>query len=285
MAAGCTVPATWGVTGATGEIEYLGRADGQVKLRGFRIELGEIESVLGSYAGVQEVVVTVREDAPGDQRLVAYLVGADVIDSSELRAYLKAKLPDYMTPAAFVMLKEMPLTPNGKVDRRALPAPDSARPDSSSSCARPSHGWKAGWRSAGARCCTWMRSGSMKTSLIWGGDSIKAAIVINRLHQELGEIIHVVTIFDAPSVASFASYLEAQYPEAVQRLFGGVAEVERRQAASGGVTVVRGRAFASFDYLRRARCSDHLMARRDRRDYDRRCSCSPRHVRARRCCA
>src|SRR6185369_16512157 len=114
---------------ADGEIEYLGRADGQVKLRGFRIELGEIESVLGSYSGVQEVVVTVREDAPGEQRLVAYLVGAD-IDSSELRAYLKAKLPDYMTPAAFVMLKEMPLTPNGKVDRRALPAPDAARPDS-----------------------------------------------------------------------------------------------------------------------------------------------------------
>ena len=110
---------------ADGEIEYLGRADCQVKLRGFRIELGEIESVLGAYAGVQEVVVTVREDVPGDQRLVAYLVGKQAIDSSELRAYAKEKLPDYMVPAAFVFLAQLPLTQNGKVNRRALPAPDT----------------------------------------------------------------------------------------------------------------------------------------------------------------
>src|SRR4029079_10442289 len=79
---------------ADGEIEYLGRADSQVKLRGFRIELGEIESVLGAYAGVHEVVVTVREDVPGEQRVVAYLV-CEAIDSNELRAYVKEKLPDY----------------------------------------------------------------------------------------------------------------------------------------------------------------------------------------------
>ena len=187
-----------------------------------------------------------------------------------------------MTPAAFVMLKEMPLTPNGKVDRRALPVPDAARLDSSSSLRAPQsrlEHWLA------ERWCEVLRLDALgidEDFFDLGGDSIKAAIVINRLQQELGEIIHVVTIFDAPSVASFASYLEAQYPEAVQRLFGGVAEVERRQAESGGVTVVE------VEHLRALTTEARLVlgpldgAWRGRRDYDRRCSCSQRHVRARR---
>ncbi|MEH2193291.1 MAG: non-ribosomal peptide synthase/polyketide synthase, partial [Nostoc sp.] len=115
-----------------GSIEYLGRIDNQVKIRGFRIELGEIEAVLNQNIDVQTSCVIAREDIPGDtplstsKRLVAYVVlhQHSTLAISELRHYLKAKLPPYMMPQAFVMLEEMPLTPNGKVDRRALPAPD-----------------------------------------------------------------------------------------------------------------------------------------------------------------
>ncbi len=114
---------------ADGRVEFLGRIDHQVKVRGFRIELGEIEAALDQHPAVAQAVVVVREDNPGNKQLVAYLVTAPDTEApnvSDLRAYLKEKLPEYMVPAVYTFLPAMPLTPNGKVDRRALPAPDRA---------------------------------------------------------------------------------------------------------------------------------------------------------------
>ncbi|ALF53426.1 non-ribosomal peptide synthetase [Nostoc piscinale CENA21] len=111
---------------ANGELEYLGRIDNQVKIRGFRIELGEIEALLASHPGIWESVVIVREDEPGDKRLVAYVVPQTEQSPTvpELRQFIKAELPEYMIPSAFVLLESLPLTSNGKIDRRALPKPE-----------------------------------------------------------------------------------------------------------------------------------------------------------------
>ncbi|HEX8430621.1 MAG TPA: AMP-binding protein, partial [Longimicrobium sp.] len=109
---------------ADGTIDYLGRNDHQVKVRGFRIELGEIEARLAEHAAVRETVVLAREDSPGDTRLVAYYVADEALEAQALRAHLSERLPDHMVPAAFVHLTSFPLSPNGKLDRKALPTPE-----------------------------------------------------------------------------------------------------------------------------------------------------------------
>ncbi|HYG62667.1 MAG TPA: amino acid adenylation domain-containing protein [Thermoanaerobaculia bacterium] len=166
---------------ADGNIEFLGRADHQVKIRGYRIELGEIETVLASHPAIRESVVAVREDTPGARRLVAYVVGSDAAEG-ELRAFLHEKLPDYMVPAAYVVLDAMPVTANGKLDRKALPAPQKAG----------SEGDGAGPRTAAEVTLAeiWSqvlgveRVGVRDNFFELGGDSILAIQIVFRARQE-----------------------------------------------------------------------------------------------------
>jgi len=123
----------------SGDLEFLGRLDGQIKLRGFRIELGEIESALAQHPSVKQAIVVVREDVPGDKRLVAYLLpyAGGIPAAGQLRTFLLTTLPDYMVPAGFITITAIPLTPNGKVDRKALPAPDWANQSRAASYVEP----------------------------------------------------------------------------------------------------------------------------------------------------
>jgi amino acid adenylation domain-containing protein/non-ribosomal peptide synthase protein (TIGR01720 family) len=202
-----------------GNIEFLGRMDFQVKVRGFRIELGEVQKVLGQHPGVRDVVVLVREDTPGDKRLVAYVVPEEVAPGvGELRSFLKEKLPEYMVPSAFVLLEAFPLTPNGKVDRRALPAPERTRDDLDKIYVAP--------RTAVERFLVerWQdildidRVGIHDNFFELGGDSLQAAVLINRLQEELNVTAHVKALFMAPTVAELGRYLAEYYPDAAAKI-------------------------------------------------------------------
>ncbi|HEU4324043.1 MAG TPA: sulfotransferase, partial [Roseiflexaceae bacterium] len=204
-----------------GEIEYLGRIDNQVKVRGFRIELGEIEAALLSCARVREAAVVAPADADGERRLVAYVVSeGEELSSNELSEYLASQLPQYMLPSAFVMLEQMPLTFSGKLDRRALPAPGATQ-----------RSLDVGFVAAETPLQQLLVELWQQTLLVdqvgihdnffaIGGDSIRAAIFINKLQQLLGEYLYVVALFDAPTIAQLAAYLEVNYVQAVARWSG-----------------------------------------------------------------
>jgi amino acid adenylation domain-containing protein len=192
-----------------GKIECLGRVDDQVKIRGFRIELGEIESVLRQHASVHECVVVAREDVAGDRLLVAYVIPANEakIDYQELRGLLQAKLPDYMSPSAIVELADFPLTPNGKVNRRALPAPDyHAQLQGSYVAPRtPVEELLCGiW----AEVLKVPSVGVNDNFFELGGHSLLATQVVSRALQTFAAQLPLRALFEAPTVAGMAERIE-----------------------------------------------------------------------------
>jgi amino acid adenylation domain-containing protein len=205
-----------------GNIEFLGRTDFQVKIRGFRVELGEIEATLESIAGVRQAVVIARERTSGEHELVAYLVhslglGLPVDD---LRRELGDKLPDYMIPSRFIGMDRIPLTSSGKVDRKTLPAPARGRPDLRTPYALPRTPMERLVAERWRQILDLDKVGIHDRFFELGGTSLQAARFVNQMRSELQESIFVITLFSAPSVAEYAAFLEADYPEAAARLVG-----------------------------------------------------------------
>jgi amino acid adenylation domain-containing protein len=205
---------------AAGELEFVGRADNQVKVRGFRVEPGEIEFALMSHESVRDCVVLAREDEPGDVRLVAYVVTAgdasgDIMAS--WRAHLRERLPEYMVPSAFVTLDGLPLNANGKVDRRALPAPDFYQLTAGAYVAPRDEVEEA-------LCEVWAevlkvgRVGVHDNFFESGGHSLKATQIVSRLRRDMQVTLTVRSLFAAPTVAEFAPLVERALLEELELL-------------------------------------------------------------------
>ncbi len=194
---------------ANGDIEYLGRIDQQVKIRGFRIELGEIETVLAKFPAVRESVVVVSTDKSGEKRLIAYVVPqkGQTINSSELHGFLKDRLPEYMVPAAFVKLERMPLTSNGKIDRRALPDADLSRHDEQQSYIAPRTPLEEEVAAAWQEVLGTERTGINDNFFEIGGHSLLATRVIMLLRSKLGLNLSLRMLFENPTVAGMAAAL------------------------------------------------------------------------------
>jgi amino acid adenylation domain-containing protein len=192
-----------------GGIEFVGRKDFQVKIRGFRIELGEIEAVLGEHLAVRETVVLTGQDGPGEKHLVAYVVPhqEQAPTTSELRSFLKTKLPEYMVPSAFVMLEALPLTPTGKIDRRALPAPDAARPKLEKAFVAPRDTLELQMTKIWEQVLGLQPIGVRDNFFELGGHSLLAVRLFAQIEKVFGTDVPLATLFQAPTVEQLANVL------------------------------------------------------------------------------
>ncbi|HEX6472279.1 MAG TPA: non-ribosomal peptide synthetase [Streptosporangiaceae bacterium] len=198
-----------------GLLEFVGRANDQVKILGFRVELAEVESVLATSPGLAHVAVVARENRSGEKRLVAYVVaesggagpGGAELDTAALRAHAKDALPEYMVPAAFVQVDGLPLTPNGKLDRRALPEPDF---DTVSTYRAPQDARQEVLCSIFAEVLEVPRVGIDDSFFDLGGQSLLAMRLISRIRSVLDVDLPISVLFDAPTVAGLAGQLDKE---------------------------------------------------------------------------
>lgn len=195
-----------------GQLEFIGRRDQQVKLRGYRVELGEIESALKTYPGLQDAIVLAREDAPGQPRLVGYVIprtGASVTEP-QLRAYLRGKLPAYLLPAAYVFMEQFPLTPSGKLLRRGLPAPVS--PVASAADELPETELQRDLRQMWLKLLGLPMVGLDENFFDLGGESLLAVRLMGMIEHEMGLRLPVVELFRAPTLRQLAQAIQEKQP-------------------------------------------------------------------------
>nr|WP_081431391.1 non-ribosomal peptide synthetase [Moorena bouillonii] len=192
-----------------GNIEFIGRIDNQVKIRGFRIELGEIEAVLGQHPAVGETVVVARKDQSDQKRLVAYIVSEQEqeLTSSQLRQFLKQKLPDYMIPSAFAFLDKLPLTPNGKVDLRLLPELDTSNRPQDAGFVSPRNSLELQLSQIWSDLLNVNPVGVNDNFFELGGHSLLAVRLMARIKQEFGTYLPLATLFTEPTIENQASLL------------------------------------------------------------------------------
>ena len=192
-----------------GNLEFLGRMDELVKIRGYRVEPGEVEALLKQHPSIQEAAVIAREDEPGALRLVGYFVakGEPGPTASELRSYMKDRLPEYMVPWGFVSLAELPLTPNGKVDRRQLPKPEGARPELEDAYAAPRNKIEEQLTAIWRRVLSLERVGIHDNFFELGGHSLLATQVTSRIRETLFVRLSLRQLFESPTIAKLASII------------------------------------------------------------------------------
>jgi len=214
-----------------GNLEYLGRIDHQVKIRGFRIELGEIETALRRHPSLEEVVVVVREDTPGEKRLAAYLVAKPerALAISELREILKRELPEYMAPTAYVMLHALPMTESGKLDRRALPAPAEANVEAGQCYVAPRTLIEQRLADIWSEVLGLDKVGVNNDFFELGGHSLLATRVASRIRDAFQVELPLRRLFEAPTIADLALVVLQQQAEQVQseEVMGLLAELEK----------------------------------------------------------
>jgi amino acid adenylation domain-containing protein len=206
-----------------GNIEFIGRADHQVKIRGFRIELGEIEAQLRQHGQVREAVVVAREEA-GEKRLVGYVAGEAPLNINDLKEHLKKRLPDYMVPAAIVVLEKLPLTPNGKVDRKALPAPDPGVL-TGDDFIPPRTQTERILAEIWCKLLNLPRVGVHDNYFRVGGHSLLAIRVVSRIREAFQIDLSLNSIFEAPTVSELAEMIE-------HRLIAEIDELSETEAAT-----------------------------------------------------
>jgi len=222
---------------ADGTLEFLGRLDDQVKIRGFRVEPGEIETVLGRHPAVRQAVVVAREDTPGDRRLVAYVLAAPEahVTAAELRVFLQPSLPEYMLPAAFVLLDTLPLTASGKVDRPALPAPQHADAPATRAFVAPRTPVEETLERIWADLLGLERVGVHDGFFELGGHSLLATRVMSRLREAFGVELPFRLIFETPTIAGLAVAIAQSQAERVDdaeiaRMLGELRDLSDEEA-------------------------------------------------------
>ncbi len=228
-----------------GDIEYLGRADNQVKVRGYRIEPGEIEITLGMIPGIAHVAIIVREDIPGDKRLVAYLVkeNKSKITVADLRKYLHGKLPEYMMPSAFVFLDNIPKTPSGKIDRNSFPAPDQNRPDIGI-YAEPSSAIEKKVASIWGSLLQINKVGIDDNFFDLGGNSLLALQFIAKIRQQENMDVPVVKLYQHPTIKSLLNSLNSSiesasaYDKAKERATKHASSNTQNLSVENGIAII-----------------------------------------------